>query len=50
MGTVLNGNLDVLQTIVTALAKHNAPGIRRRIFRHIADNHFFPGDNALEDR
>jgi hypothetical protein len=22
MGTVLNGNLDVLQTMVTALAKH----------------------------
>ncbi len=48
MGTVLNGNLDVLQTIVTALAKHNAPGMRRRIFRHIADNHFFPGITRLK--
>jgi hypothetical protein len=48
MGTVLNGNLDVLQTIVTALAKHNAPGMRRRIFRHITDNHFFPGITRLK--
>jgi hypothetical protein len=33
---------------VTSLAKHNAPGMRRRIFRHIADNHFFPGITRLK--